>query len=93
LAHDPLARMVVDEVARALIAGTVSLVNAFNPCRLILGGGVMTGLPELTGRIEAGIRQSALKTASAGLDVLPAKLKGDAGVVGAATLSIRSCAP
>ena len=55
--HDPLARLMVDEVARALIAGTVSLVNAFNPCRLILGGGVMQGLPELMGRIEAGIRQ------------------------------------
>jgi glucokinase len=92
-AQDPLARLVVDEVARALIAGTVSLVNAFNPCRLILGGGVMTGLPELTGRIEAGIRQSALKTASEGLEVLPARLKGDAGVVGAATLAIRSSAP
>src|SRR5450759_741372 len=34
-ADDPLARLLVDEVARALIAGTVSLVNAFNPCRLI----------------------------------------------------------
>ena len=55
-AHDPLARLLVDEVARALIAGTVGLVNAFNPCRLILGGGVMQGLPELTGRIDAGIR-------------------------------------
>ena len=92
-AHDPLARLLVDEVARALIAGTVSLVNAFNPCRLILGGGVMQGLPELTGRIEAGIRRSALNTAIEGLEVLPARLKGDAGVVGAATLAIRSFAP
>jgi glucokinase len=92
-AHDPLARLLVDEVARALIAGTVSLVNAFNPCRLILGGGVMQGLPELISRVEAGIRHSALKTATEGLEVLPARLKGDAGVVGAATLAIRSFAP
>ena len=92
-AHDPLARLIVDEVARALIAGTVSLVNAFNPCRLILGGGVMAGLPELTGRIEAGIRGAALNAATEGLEVLPARLKGDAGVVGAATLAIQSFAP
>jgi glucokinase len=92
-AKDPLARTLVDEVARALIAGTISLVNAFNPCRLILGGGVMTGLPELTGRIEAGIRAAALNTASEGLEVLPARLKGDAGVVGAATLAIQSFLP
>jgi glucokinase len=92
-AQDPLARTLVDEVARALIAGTISLVNAFNPCRLILGGGVMAGLPELTGRIEAGIRGAALNAATEGLEVLPARLKGDAGVVGAATLAIRSFAP
>jgi glucokinase len=92
-AHDPLARLLVDEVARALIAGTVSLVNAFNPCRLILGGGVMAGLPELKGRIDTGIRRSALNAATEGLEVLPARLKGDAGVVGAATLAIRSFAP
>jgi len=88
--NDPLARRLVDGVARALIAGTVSLVNAFNPCRLILGGGVMQGLPELTGRIEAGIRGAALTAASENLEVLPAKLLGDAGVVGAATLAIQS---
>ena len=91
--HDPLARLIVDEVARALIGGTVSLVNAFNPCRLILGGGVMAGLPELMGRIEAGIRGAALNTAIEGLEVLPARLQGDAGVVGAATLAIQSFAP
>ena len=92
-AQDPLARILVDEVARALIAGTVSLVNAFNPCRLILGGGVIQGLPELLDRIDAGIRGAALNAAIEGLEVLPARLKGDAGVVGAATLAIRSFAP
>jgi glucokinase len=92
-AQDPLARLLVDEVARALIAGTVSLVNAFNPCRLILGGGVMQGLPELLDRIDAGIRPLALNAATEGLQVLPARLTGDAGVVGAATLAIQSFAP
>ena len=92
-AQDPLARLLVDEVARALVAGTVGLVNAFNPCRLILGGGVMQGLPELLDRIDTGIRRFALTAATEGLQVLPAKLHNDAGVVGAATLAIRSFAP
>jgi glucokinase len=83
----------VDEVARALVAGTVGLVNAFNPCRLILGGGVMQGLPELLDRIDTGIRRAALKAASENLQVLPAKLQNDAGVVGAASLAIRSFPP
>jgi glucokinase len=89
-AGDPLARKLVDEVAQALIAGTVGLVNAFNPCRLILGGGVIEGLPELVDRIDQGVRERALETASAPLQVLPAQLKNDAGVVGAAALAMHS---
>ncbi len=90
-AGDPLARRIVDEVTRALIAGTVGLVNAFNPCRLILGGGVMEGLPELLECVAQGIRRYALDAASEALEVLPAKLHNDAGVVGAASLAIRTC--
>jgi glucokinase len=89
-AGDPLARLLVDEVTNALIAGAVGLVNAFNPSRLILGGGVLAGLPELPDRLDQGLRRSALKAASADLKVLRAKLGTDAGVVGAATLALRS---
>jgi glucokinase len=90
-AGDPLARLIVDEVARALIAGAVALINAFNPCRLILGGGVMEGLPELLERIDRGVRRYALSAASEALEVLPARLRTDAGVVGAGTLAIQTC--
>jgi glucokinase len=88
--NDPLARQVVDEVAQALVAGAVGMVNAFNPCRLILGGGVIEGLPELVQRVGQGVRQLALTAASSPLQVVPAHLHNDAGVVGAAALAIRS---
>jgi len=42
-AGDPLARQIIDEAVEALVAGMVSLVNAFNPCRFILGGGSSKG--------------------------------------------------
>jgi glucokinase len=87
---DPLAQKLVDEVAGALIAGAIGLVNAFNPCRLILGGGVMEGLPELLDRIDQGVRQRALAAARDPLQVLPALLHNDAGVVGAAALALRA---
>jgi glucokinase len=77
-----------DPLARALIAGAVGLVNAFNPCRLILGGGVIEGLPELVDRVDQGVCERALEAASAPLQVLPAQLKNDAGVVGAAALAM-----
>jgi glucokinase len=89
-AGDPLARLLMDEVTQALIAGTVGLINAFNPSRLILGGGVLQGLPELVERLGQGIHRYALKAASEAVQVLPAKLGTDAGVVGAATLALRS---
>jgi glucokinase len=87
---DPLAQNLVDEVAEALIAGATGLVNAFNPCRLILGGGVMEGMPELLDRIDQGVRQRALAAARDPLQVLPAELHNDAGVVGAAALALRA---
>ncbi len=87
--QDPLARLLVDEVAQALVAGAVSLVNAFNPCRLILGGGVIEGLPDLIDRIAQGTRQLALGAATEPLQVLPAQLHNDAGVIGAASLAMR----
>ena len=89
-ASDPLAMDLIDHVAQALIAGVVSLVHAFNPCRLILGGGVIDGLPELIGRVERGMRQQALAAASEPLRVLPARLHNDAGVVGAAALAMQT---
>jgi glucokinase len=90
---DPLARRLVDQVAQALIAGAVSLVNAFNPCRLILGGGVIEGLPELVDRVEAGVRPQALAAAAAPLTVVRAQLHNEAGVIGAAALARQLSAP
>jgi glucokinase len=86
---DHLALHLMDEAALALIAGTVGLVNAFNPCRLILGGGVIEGMPELVDRVGKGIHQRVLAAAGAPLQVLPSQLGNDAGVIGAAILAMR----
>jgi len=87
-AGDSLARRVVEGTAEALVAGAVAIVNAFNPCRLILGGGVIEGLPELVEEIDKGLRRRALEAASAPLQTVKARLGEDAGVVGAAALVI-----
>jgi glucokinase len=88
-AGDPLAARIVDEVTAALIAGVVSLVNGFNPGRLILGGGVIEGLPELIERIALGVRSRALQVAVEKLQVLPAHFHNDAGVIGAAAFAMQ----
>ncbi len=81
---DALALGLVRKTAEALIAGAVSLVHAFNPCILILGGGVIEGMPELVSMVDTGIRSRALGSALANLAVVRSQLHGHAGVVGAA---------
>ncbi len=88
--NDALAKKIVDNLADALIAGATALVNAFGPCRLILGGGIMEGMPQLLGRIEKGVKKYALKAATENLKVLPAKLHNDSGVIGAAAFALHS---
>lgn len=84
---DPLARRLVGETAQYLAAGLVSIVNAFNPCLLILGGGVIQGLPEYVPMIERSVRASALETAVEHLRIVTAALGNKAGVIGAAALA------
>jgi glucokinase len=85
---DPLATRLVEETGEALGAGASGLVNAFNPCRLILGGGVIEGIPELVQRVEEVVGRRSLRAASAHLEIVRAALGGDAGVVGAAALAM-----
>lgn len=91
-AGDALAAKLVEDATEALIAGTVSLINAFNPCRLIVGGGVIDGLPGLVQRLEQGVRKKALAAATEVLQVITAQLGDDAGVVGSAALAMQSFA-
>ena len=87
---DPLAKKIIDEVKNALIAGTASIVNILNPELLILGGGIVEGLPELIPLLQENIPKKALKTASEKLKITSSSLKEDAGVIGAATKIIHS---
>lgn len=86
---DPLAARLIEHVVDALTAGITGLVNTFNPCRVILGGGVAEGLPELTHWLRPRVDERALRAATESLEMVAAELHGDAGVVGAAALAMR----
>lgn len=87
--RDPLSELLVEQIKQALIAGCVAIVNAYNPSRLILGGGVIEGAPELIKVIEAGVYKHALKAATTSLSIVPAQLRHDAGVIGGAALAMQ----
>jgi glucokinase len=80
---------ILEDAGRALAAGCVSLVNVFNPSRLILGGGVIDGVPWLIDRVREGVTKRALPAATGRLQVLASFLGAKAGAVGAASLALR----
>lgn len=87
---DPAARAVLNRAAEALIIGAVNIVHAYNPRRLILGGGVIQGFPHLVAEVRNGIRERALPAASKDLIVVEAQLGNDAGIIGAGAVALRT---
>lgn len=85
--NSTLAIKIYEEVGEALIGGISALAHAFNPAKIILGGGVMTGAPFLIENIRQGVPQRGLKTNVGSLEIVPAKLLGEAGVIGASVLN------
>ena len=63
------------------------LVNALNPERIILGGGVAQAGELIFGPVRAAIKKKAFPIASRFVKVVPAKLGPDAGLIGAAALA------
>lgn len=82
---DPLAKRLVDVTAEYLGLGLVGVVNALNPKRVVLGGGMIEGHPAYVGQANRIVQRRALKAAVADLEVVASTLGGRAGVVGAAT--------
>lgn len=87
---DPLASGLIDAAVAALGAGVATLVNSINPCVIILGGGIVEGMPELVSRVESEVRGRALGAATGRLVFRAASLGNEAGIIGAAALAMRS---
>lgn len=85
---DLLAGKLINNLTDALVAGITSVVNLLGPCRIILGGGVIEGMPGLISVVKQGVKKYALKAAISNVELLPAKLHNDSGVIGAAALAL-----
>jgi len=84
---DPLSGRLVRETERFLADGAVSVVNAFNPSLLILGGWLVPEMPDFLPVVESAVR-ARCQPPAAGARVVLATLRGDAALVGA-TLDVR----
>jgi glucokinase len=86
-AGDVYARDLWAETGELLGTAMANLCTLLNPARLVLGGGVLLGCPNLLRITRAHVGDRTLRAARRGLAVECAGLGDDAGVVGAALLA------
>lgn len=87
-AGNSFAQQVIDQTIDAIVAGSVSIVNAFNPSHLIIGGGLGLAVPKLLERLDKEVRERALESSTDDLEILLSPLDGNAGVIGAAAYAM-----
>ena len=83
-----VARGVLDAVGRRLGAGVASLVNAFEPEVVVIGGGAVAAGELLLGPAREVALATALPGLRDGVRVVAAELGPEAGVVGAGVLAL-----
>lgn len=83
-AGDPRARELVERAEAALASLAIGLVNGLNPSRIVVGGGIAEHEPgHVLEPMRRGIRERALAVPAAAVEVVPAALGRDVGMIGA----------
>lgn len=83
---DALAIKLVDDEALYLGIGLTNVINSFNPGMVAIGGGVSKAWDMYYDRMMQVIRERALPTNYEAVRIVRAKLGGDIGIIGAASL-------
>ena len=78
------ARAILDDAESAACTMVANACTLLNPSAVVLGGGVMTGWPQLAQRIEAHVRQATGRSIHEGLLFVPSLGGSDAVLWGAA---------
>ena len=84
---DPLARDLVRQVSANLGVGIVSLVNAFDPEVVVIGGGMSNSLDLFMPGIAAEMDRPPFARLRQGVSIVRSELGDDAGLLGAAALA------
>ncbi len=87
---DKLADKVWEDIGIKIGVGLTNVIWLVNPDRIVIGGGVAKAGERLFNYIRQTIRTRCEKTFWEKLDVVPATLGNDAGIIGAAALALES---
>jgi glucokinase len=86
-AGDAVAMEMVEAGARYMAAGLVSIINFYNPPRIILGGGIVEEVDYFFKLAAALAKQTALLVPRQDIEIVKAGLGDNSGIVGAALLA------
>jgi glucokinase len=84
---DALAREIIADAGRALGIGVRNLLHLFNPAVVVIGGGVSRIGPPLWDPMWDVINADCMEQYRQGLQILPAALGDDPGLIGAGLLT------
>ncbi len=87
---DKVALKIVDKTAYSLGIGIASLVNIFNPELIVIGGGVSRAGDILFEPVRRYAAENWLVAPGAIVQIVPAQLGNDAGVIGAAAIALQA---
>ncbi|AGB42010.1 transcriptional regulator/sugar kinase [Halobacteroides halobius DSM 5150] len=80
---DQVASEIVEQIAEYLGIGFASLINIFNPEKIIIGGGVSKSWPLLQDTVLANVEQRAMEALTAEVEIVTSQLEDKIGVKGA----------
>lgn len=83
---DPAAVELLETVADDLAVGLASIINAFDPEVLVVGGGAADAAPEFIADVFRRTKRLTFKNSAPKTKLAPAKLGNRAGFIGAAAL-------
>jgi glucokinase len=92
LAHagDEASVSVLAQIGRRLGYGLVSVVNVFNPERIVIGGGAIAAGELLLGPAREVVAERALPPAREMVSIVPAEFGDESGMLGAALMALDS---
>jgi glucokinase len=89
---DQLACEIFEETGRLLGAGIANIINTLNPEMIVISGGVIQAGEHLFGPTKDEVRRRAFEEPARTARIVPARLGGDAGVIGAAGILLQQLA-
>jgi len=82
-----LAKQLVEETGQYLASGLINIITLLNPQALVLGGGVIEGIPDLRNMVRPEIDRRCFPTYSESVEIRKPKLDERSPVIGAAALA------